>query len=910
MTTSQPSTTKMQKRLQRRDYILQRVMLYGAIILGLNVASYIPAYLNLRAWQILADMGFTLFETACSLIAYLTMQRGNPRRAYPFMIVALLGMPLTQWFLGFNLSILVASSLAVLIMSMAVWLDAWYAWMSVSTLYLAYGFFISMLSPLQPLSPNQITYLSASDWISAIAFAGLMIYEGARILPTTSIRNRLLLISINLAFLPAITITIVFTTTTINNTRTQVFNQLSSVAQLKRNQIALWQSTLQNYLRALNTDTTIQEVYTTLIAPRIAEDDKQAAYVRLQQRLKDQLAASQYFDELFLVDLSGQVVASTMPQRERQIVTTTTFFTLGSLAPSIQPPTYDLTTNAPSIIFSRPLLDKNGTTIGLLAGRANINVLNNIMQERTGLGESGETYLVGLNRALLTETHTPLPLTGSRYVRTEGINQAIQSKTGGQSRYENYAGEPVYGVYKWLPDLQVALLAEQNVAEAQSGVFRALIISGGVAFAAVFVAIVIALVLTNSISRPLQQLGETASRITQGNLEIQAQVTGEDEVSLLAQAFNAMTARLRNTISGLEGTVEERTREIQQRSRQLEIVVQISNIIVSIRDTNTLLERVTHLISHELGFYHIGIFLLDEDKQYAVLRATNSEGGQRMLARSHKLRVGQVGIVGYVADRRQARIALDVGEDAVFFDNPDLPETRSEIALPLIAGQTLLGVLDVQSKQSNAFTEEDVRILQLLADQLAVAIENAELFAQSQQALEEAQRTYGTLSRDAWQKLLQGVLRGGYTSNSSGLQIIKNPEVLPTAAHQAVKKHSLAVVEQADGQHIAIPIQIRGLTIGTLETFKPQEAGRWAQEELETLQAITDELSRALDGARLYTETQLRAENERRLSRIAGEVRSSLDIEDVLQTAVRQIQEAFTLAEVEIRMEHSDEEYS
>jgi len=154
------------------------------------------------------------------------------------------------------------------------------------------------------------------------------------------------------------------------------------------------------------------------------------------------------------------------------------------------------------------------------------------------------------------------------------------------------------------------------------------------------------------------------------------------------------------------------------------------------------------------------------------------------------------------------------------------------------------------------------------------------------------------------------VLRGGYTSNSSGLQIIKNPEVLPTAAHQAVKKHSLAVVEQADGQHIAIPIQIRGLTIGTLETFKPQEAGRWAQEELETLQAITDELSRALDGARLYTETQLRAENERRLSRIAGEVRSSLDIEDVLQTAVRQIQEAFTLAEVEIRMEHSDEEYS
>lgn len=910
MTTTQSSTTKMQKRLQRRDYILQRVMLYGAIILALNVASYIPAYLNLRAWQILANIGLVLFEAGCSLIAYLAMRGGNPRRALPFIIVALLGLPFTQWFLGFNLSILVASSLAVLIMSIAIWPDTWYAWMSVSALYLAYAFFISTLSPFQPLSPDQVAYLNISDWISAIAFAGLVIYEGSRILPTTSIRNRLLLISMSLVFFPALIIAIVFTTTTISNTRTQVFNQLSSVAQLKRNQIDLWRDALQNHLQALNTDTTIQEAYTALVAPHAAEDDKQAAYTRLQQRLKDQLAASQYFDELFLVNLSGQVVASTTSQREKQIVTTAPFFTLGLLGPSIQPPTYDLTTNAPSIIFSRPLLDKNGTTIGLLAGRANINVLNDIMGERTGLGESGETYMVGLNRALLTETRTPLPLTGSRYVRTEGINRAIQSKSGGQSRYENYAGEFVYGVYRWLPDLQVALLAEQSAAEAQSGVFRALLTSGGVAFAAIVIAIVIALVLTNSISRPLQQLGETASRIAQGNLEVQAQVTGEDEVSLLAQAFNAMTARLRNTISGLEGTVEERTHELQQRSRQLEIVAQISNIIVSIRDTNTLLERVTHLISQELGFYHVGIFLLDEGKQYAVLRATNSEGGQRMLARGHKLRVGQVGIVGYIADSRQARIALDVGEDAAFFNNPDLPETRSEIALPLIAGQTLLGVLDVQSKQPNAFTEEDVRILQLLADQLAVAIENAELFAQSQQALEEAQRAYGTLNRDAWQRLLQGVLRGGYTSNSSGLQTIKNPEVLPTAARQAVEKHSLTVVEQADGQHIAIPIKIRGLTIGTLETFKPREAGRWAQEELETLQAITDELSRALDGARLYTETQLRAENERRLSRIAGEVRSSLDIEDVLQTAVRQIQEAFTLAEVEIRMENPDEEYS
>jgi GAF domain-containing protein len=138
------------------------------------------------------------------------------------------------------------------------------------------------------------------------------------------------------------------------------------------------------------------------------------------------------------------------------------------------------------------------------------------------------------------------------------------------------------------------------------------------------------------------------------------------------------------------------------------------------------------LISKQFGFYHAGIFLLDERDEYAVLQAASSEGGRRMLERGHKLRVGEVGIVGHVASTGEPRVALDVGEDTAHFAHPDLPNTRSEMALPLKVQDRVIGVLDVQSTHEAAFSEDDVAVLQTMADQLATAIANARLFEQVQ----------------------------------------------------------------------------------------------------------------------------------------------------------------------------------
>jgi signal transduction histidine kinase/CheY-like chemotaxis protein/HAMP domain-containing protein len=249
---------------------------------------------------------------------------------------------------------------------------------------------------------------------------------------------------------------------------------------------------------------------------------------------------------------------------------------------------------------------------------------------------------------------------------------------------------------------------------------------------------------SSQFSKPIIDMTRAAEKIADGDLSVQAEVRSTDEIGTLGTAFNSMTTQLRDLVETLEIRVRERTQQLavqneslQLRSRQLQTVAEVARSIVSTREVDTLLNQVTRLVSDRFGFYHAGIFLLDENNEYAVLRAANSEGGRRMLDRHHRLRVGQVGIVGYVTGTGEPRIATDVGEDAVFFNNPDLPATRSEMALPLKLGGVIIGALDVQSTESNAFTEADVTLFTTLADQISVAIENANAYEISQQTLEE-----------------------------------------------------------------------------------------------------------------------------------------------------------------------------
>ena len=352
----------------------------------------------------------------------------------------------------------------------------------------------------------------------------------------------------------------------------------------------------------------------------------------------------------------------------------------------------------------------------------------------------------------------------------------------------------------------------------------------------------------------------------------------------------------------LEEQVAERTADLASRSAQLEAAAQVAREAVAIRDVEQLLEETVSLISDRFGFYHTGLFLLDEAGEYAVLRAASSEGGRRMLAKGHRLQVGQRGIVGYVTGAKRARIALDVGEDAVFFDNPDLPMTRSEAALPLMAGEEVLGVLDVQSTEREAFSEADVTVLQTLADQVAIAISNARLVRRVQESLETERRAYGQMSMEAWRNLVRTGLVRGQRYDPQRLLPDKMPWRAEMVEAEVEAEEWPAAGQDGPGPAMAIPLKVRKQVIGVLDAYKPSGASDWTDDEVALFQALVDQLGLALDGARLYQDAQRRATQDRILSEVARRMRETLDMDEVVKTAVREMGEALGLAEVEVRM--------
>ena len=357
----------------------------------------------------------------------------------------------------------------------------------------------------------------------------------------------------------------------------------------------------------------------------------------------------------------------------------------------------------------------------------------------------------------------------------------------------------------------------------------------------------------------------------------------------------------------LEDRVEIRTAELtvanarnERRAKQFEAIAQVAKAITSIQNEDTLLSRLAQVISEHFGFYHTGIFLLDEEYQHAVLRASNSEGGRKMLARRHRLKIGQAGIVAHVAASGTPRIALNVESDATFRDNPDLPETRSELALPLKIGEQILGVLDVQSTEANAFQPEDIEVLYTLADQVAIALQNARSHAATHKLLQEAQRTSISYVKEAWRLLQAREKKIGYLVTDNTLKPLEKFVSTPRI-NKAVSQGEV-VVEDGETATLAVPIHLRGEVVGVLDVHIP--AGHdWDPDEIDIAKAVADRLSLALESATLLRSTQRRAEIERLTADISGKISASINLRNVLETAVEELGHALPGSEIVIQFE-------
>ena len=273
-----------------------------------------------------------------------------------------------------------------------------------------------------------------------------------------------------------------------------------------------------------------------------------------------------------------------------------------------------------------------------------------------------------------------------------------------------------------------------------------------------------------------------------------------------------------------------------------------------------------------------------------------------MLARGHRLMLG-TGVVGFAAQSEKPRIALDVGTDAIFFNNPLLPETRSEIALPLIAGGHAIGVLDVQSTESGAFSQDDYQVLGALANQLAIALENNRLLSEARVAAAEVQKVYNEFVRSEWTRTKERIEQAGYRYTSGRIEMIESP--LQSEEIQSAIMTGALVMSPANGSEekpttVAVPVKLRGEVIGVLQIESGEIARTWKDDELNLMEAVAERAAFAMENARLFQDARRRAAKERLISDATSRIGGSLNVENILQTTATELERVLGGTEVTI----------
>ena len=381
--------------------------------------------------------------------------------------------------------------------------------------------------------------------------------------------------------------------------------------------------------------------------------------------------------------------------------------------------------------------------------------------------------------------------------------------------------------------------------------------------------------------------------------------------TLRLSQVQSVNQELEHLTGNLEQRVEERTlqlevanQQITTRIKQLEAITRLSETIAQLQDLTDIFPQTTNLINKLFGFYHVGIFLIDSRNESAILQAANSEGGQRMLARGHQLRLG-TGVVGYAALTGTPRIALDVGKDAVFFNNPDLPETRSEVALPLKSRGETIGILDVQSTEPQAFSNNDMLILTTLANQVAIAIENARLLTETRGALVQVQAVYDEFTRAEWSRTIAKMDQPGYRYNAGRIEMIEKRLEVPSIL-EAIQTGEIVNGPDSGSMErgaVAVPVTLRGEVIGVIHVESNNPSRKWMEEEVSLVGAVAERAAVAMENARLFQDARRRAVKEQSISEATTKISSAMNIENILRTTAEELERVLGVSEISIRFQ-------
>jgi GAF domain-containing protein/HAMP domain-containing protein len=391
---------------------------------------------------------------------------------------------------------------------------------------------------------------------------------------------------------------------------------------------------------------------------------------------------------------------------------------------------------------------------------------------------------------------------------------------------------------------------------------------------AITIGLGISLLLAQTISQPIRQMVETFNKIEAGNLKQRVPILATDEVGELAVHFNRMVSQIDELQSQLAKTVTVR-------NEQLKATAEVGRIASSILSPDALTSSVVNMITDQLGFFSAAIFQLDPSGRWAVLSSASGEAGKVQKSQGYKLEVGKMSMVREAIVSKHAVIAQEARKEPGRFENSEPPETYSEITLPLIVGDRAIGVLIVQSPSKDAFGTEDVDTLQGMANQVAIALENARLYQEAQNNLEElraAQRVYVT---NSWTGKERRQLVYDYTASS--------------------KEKG----EASQGSTVEIPLTLRDQRIGSLTL----EGGQtWKQEEQDMVEAVVTQAALALENARLLEESQQIALRERLVAEITSKIWTAPNADFILQTAIKELGRVLHADEAVIELSLGEEQ--
>jgi GAF domain-containing protein/C4-dicarboxylate-specific signal transduction histidine kinase len=906
MTTTDPSPTPDKEALATVAFWVAVVVLIAAAATG--AYSYYLSRLNhsslglTSAYLLLAMCGVTVVSALLSRV-------GVPRWGMRLLIVALLlFMPATSTLVAgagvvFGLAVIAATT-TIAALTLGPRQTRW----TIMASFIS-GVFTLLIDLYWPINRIDLPLVFQRVYLPLIALAVIAIYGllVARQLPAYTLRTKLIIAFVGVALLPLGLLAYLNSLTVQASLTAAADRSLVTAATQTASALDAFFVEASSVVRTESGHAVLQEYLTLSPEQRAASDAEQKLAALLAIFAQKGTPTEVRILSYMLLDRAGRVVGATSPEEVGQDKSDHDYFKVAFSRTSYTSPLdFADPSHGDSVFFSAPVRDVSSEPIGVLVAQYQFDLQQAAAEKNNLAGPQSYAMLLDENHIRLAHGTHPELVYQSVVPLPEGRLEALWAAN-------RLPVPPDQVLSTALPDLEKQLtLADARSAGAAPVAFTDQNTAAGTTdqvavvkmtsqpWSVVFVqpqkvflapaveqtrnTLLLGVLITGlvtlaamGISRyltgPLTRLRGVASKVSGGDLTAQARVESEDEIGQLADTFNSMTAQLRQTLAGLEHRVAERT-------AQLQAAADISRAATAMRDLNELLRLALALIRERFGFYHASIFLMDEAGEFAVLRESTGEVGAQLKAKGHRLGVGSHSLVGWVTQNRHPRVALDVAGDPFHFQNPLLPDTRSELCIPLIVGDQLLGVLDVQSTKLNAFSESMVQVLQTLADQLSVAILNANLFQRTQASLQEVSALYQQVTSTAWHTLLLDQPRE--------LVFDLEPGGRPAA--------------DADGAPLTIPLRLGEETLGTIELhgWRTSDIG---PEEQAILDTIATQISVALESAALFQDTQRRRNREQLINEITYRMRATLDPASIVQSGIRELGRALGATEVVVKIQ-------